>query len=704
MRLITTPSPLGMSLRACIGLASALFVTTSLAASEEASVGNQSIARHVSWANNRLTTKSIRNQLDKSRLEISAGDEFALTVRLPGVKEPQRFTAADFDVTESHLGSNNTTFNVQLTGRNVPLDITVHYSARPKESWMRKRLVVTARQSVRVEKVEVEHLAMEEAYAPYRANQLTTQGNAQWRPPLGQPLYTRTCGTWWGIEFPAARNEVHDGNLICGYLTSIDLKPGEQFTSHSAAVGISDDPEYVKDAFLDYIDATRARPLRLQTQYNSWFDYNRDVTRESFAASVRKVNEELVVDRGVPPLRVYAIDAGWQDMTKDWTKSGVWPVNEKFDPEFEHSLAEVARAKSALGLWISPGCLFGSQAAIPAMRAGGWRALDPWMSMTGPDYMNALEHRLVELAKSEIDYFKLDGVFGHLRTRNFDIEGFQGGEKELNDARYDDAKERYLSLGSERLIQIFRRMGEVNLDVYIVISNGAFLSPWWLQHVDAVWLINVGDHAQGDDRSSQLAYRDATYFQLASTEADNTQFPLHSLFNHEPKKIEGVEEADIFRRYLFMSLSRGTGFVELYLKTFDLSESDWDVLAEGMHWVHHIFPAFRRAQMIGDDPAEGRVYGFTGWTEDLGYLSLHNPSDEAREFRIELNRKLGLSKDAVHQGREYAVSSPLAEDTESLPKAAVAGKPLTVTLPPRAIRILEFTVSDSTRRSSSIPD
>jgi hypothetical protein len=193
-------------------------------------------------------------------------------------------------------------------------------------------------------------------------------------------------------------------------------------------------------------------------------------------------------------------------------------------------------------------------------------------------------------------------------------------------------------------------MGAANPDVYIVISNGAFLSSWWLQSVDAVWMINAGDAAKGADLTGELVYRDAAYYQLASATADNTQFPLNSIFNHEPKKTTTGESADEFRRYLFMSLSRGTGFVELYLKTFTLSESDWDVLAEGMKWAHHIFPAFKRSRMIGGDPHKGEVYGYTGWAGDSGYVSLHNPSDETREFRVVLDRALGLPQAATSEG------------------------------------------------------
>lgn len=667
-----------------------LAVTAPLVASESASIGNNLISREVSWIGGRLATRAMTNHLGQSRLEVTGGDEFALTVRLRGASADLRLTSADFDMKGSESATGNASIEVRLSGKTVPLDLIVRYFAKTGEPWMRKQLQVTARQPMQIRKVEVEHLASADAYAPYRADQLTAQGPAKWRPPLGQPLYTKSAGIWWGMEFPAARNEVKDGRLVCGYLTAVDILSGEKWSSHTAAVGVSDHPAFVTDAFLDYIDRVRARPLRLQTQYNCWFDYGKAVDTDKFIASVRKVNDELVIRRAVPPLRAYVIDDGWQDTAKDWTKEGVWPVNGKFAADFGKSREEVVQAKSALGLWLSPGCVFGGQPAIPKMRDAGWRALDPWMSMTGTDYMDALEHRMVQLAASGIAYFKLDGVFGHLRTRNFDIEGFKGGEEELNAASHDESKERYLSLGSERLMRIFQRMGEANPDVYIVISNGAFLSPWWLHYVDAVWMINAGDAAKGTDRSAELTYRDSAYFQLASATADNTQFPLNSIFNHEPKKTTSGEDAEAFRRYLYMCLSRGTGFVELYLKTFELSQSDWDVLAEGMRWAHRVFPAFKRARMIGGDPQKAEVYGYTGWTEDGGYISLHNPSGDTREFKITLGRALGLSEAAASRSGSYVVSSPLEADADSLPKDVTVGQSWAIILPPRGVRILEF--------------
>jgi hypothetical protein len=357
--------------------------------------------------------------------------------------------------------------------------------------------------------------------------------------------------------------------------------------------------------------------------------------------------------------------------------------------KFKNSFTTTKAAKSNLGLWLSPGCIFGGQRAIPKLRAAGHRSLDPWMSMADPKYMGKLQERMVELTQQGVTYFKLDGVFGHLNTRNFDVPGFKGSEKELNDPKYDPQKIQYLTDGSERLMQIFAAMHEANPDVYIVISNGAWLSPFWLQHIDSVWMINAGDAAGGANRTGELVYRDKVYYDLAVTE--NTQFPLHSIFNHEPKKTKSHETKDAFRRYLYMNMSRGTGFVELYIKPFVLKNYDWDVLAEGLHWVHDVFPTFKRARMHGGNPKSDEVYGYTAWLPERGYISIHNPSAEAKEYTIKLDRAFGLHASSTKAS--YHLSSPIADCTQGLKKKYSYGDTLTLTLKPREICILNFDVT-----------
>jgi len=549
---------------------------------------------------------------------------------------------------------------------------------------------------VTLERIDVEAIALADANQPYTVKAIYSRG--KWSPGLGQPLYTTKSATFWGIEFPAAYNYIEGENMFAGYLWGFELKPGVPYKTKSAVVGVADDPRYNQEAFFDYIGRIRARPLRLQTQYNSWFNGGRSVSRERFKASIEIINRELNQERGVKPLRAYVIDDGWQKKNSDWTDK-TWKVNEKFDLDFSSSRTNTGKAGSQLGLWMSPGCNFGAKWAVPVYREKGFEALDNYMSLAGPKYMQLLENRMVELTRQGIAYFKLDGLFGHLNTRDFELngnrygipympqlgtEGIGSADKILNDPKYDELKTYYLAAGTERMMQIFEKMGEINPDIYIVISNGAYLSPWWLMYIDAVWMINAGDAARGADRTKELVYRDGVYHQIWAQE--DTQYPMNSLFNHEPKKKTSGESKKSFRDYLYMNMSRGTGFVELYITPGALQEPDWDVLAEGLHWVHDVFPLFKRSRMHGGNPKDGEVYGYTAWNKTRGYISIHNPSDEEKEYSITLDRAFGL----ISGSGSFKLSSPIAESTTGLKAECRFGETLTIKLKPREIRILNF--------------
>ena len=655
--------------------------TVTVRPGETADIENAFLQRRISITDE-VRTVSITNKLDQKSLVPTSAHAFVIHLG-----DGAALSSADFDIVDVQKSEaeQSASLSLRLTCTKMPLEATLHLALNADDFYVRKHLTLTPKNDLEVARIELEQMTLAEAYQPYTIAQITARGPSQWRPGLGQPLYTHGSGSFWGVEFPAAVNAVRDGVLTCSYDVGRTLPAGESYTSHASVTGVADSPDFVKDAFFDYIDRTRVRPLRLQTQYNSWFDFGSGVNASNFAGSVALIRQKLNRDRAVPPLRAYVIDDGWQNTGADWSTK-VWQVNGKFDADFSRSRKAVADAGSSLGLWLSPGCLFGAQGAIGKMRAAGFRSLDPWMSMADSAYMDKLEERMTGLARDGVTYFKLDGVFGHLNTRNFDVPGFKGSEAELNDARHDAAKIRYLAQGSERLIELFAAMHRANPDVYIVISNGAWLSPWWLQHIDAVWMINAGDAAGGSSRTQELVYRDGVYHDLAVTE--NTQFPLHSIFNHEPKKTSSRETKDTFRRYLYMNLSRGTGFVELYVKPAALQDYDWDVLAEGLHWVHDVFPTFKRARIHGGDPKAGDVYGYTAWLAERGYVSIHNPSEKTRTYAFALDRKFGLHPDG--EDSTYHLTSPLESSLDGLRTQYRYGETLTLELQPREIRILNF--------------
>lgn len=646
---------------------------------------------HTQILENKVLGKELHPQNDiEFRLRISEGTDIE--------KGDILLTSKDFDLTKV-LKESTEELVFLLTNKTHKLAVEVHYELSEDNPFQNKFLKIKSEKPVTLERIDVETISLNDIYQPYQMKQITAWGPAKWRPGLGQPLYTKQSATFWGTEFPASYNFVEDKTAYCGYLWGKKVHSEEMYTTYKSVFGVGDNPDFIQDSFFEYIDKIRIRPLRLQVQYNSWFDFWSGVDKDKFAVSVKKVSQELNSERNVTPLSAFVIDDGWQNSKADWSDK-VWKVNKKFDTDFATSFKNVQEAGSTLGLWLSPGCNFGARPAVPLMREKGMETLDEYMSLAGPKYMQLLEDRMLELTTQGVSYFKLDGLFGHLNRREFDLngeaygvptmkqldtEGFKPADERLNDPKYDELKTYYLVAGTERLMQIFEKQHKVNPKVYIVISNGAYLSPWWLQYIDAVWMINAGDAAGGSNRTQELVYRDGVYYDTWVKE--RTQFPINSIFNHEPKKTKTGESKEQFSEYLWMNLSRGTGFVELYIVTQNLSEADWDVLASGLKWVHKVFPYFKHSKMHGGNPKEGEIYGYTGWNETGGYASFHNPSEtEAQSYSFTLDRSFGLNKNS----NKLKISSPLPNANELVGKITTKGEKLEITLDPGEVKVLEF--------------
>lgn len=665
---------------------------------------NSYMSRTLVVQNGVLSTQQIVNKQAGTNLVPVSCQEFALRLSDGTDKEgtDKTLTAKDFVVTsvDKKFTASQKSYRFHLKNKANALTIDVCYELSDDNFYAYKYLEITSGKKVTLEKVDVEVIAFEDAFQNYKLKQITARKSGGWKPGLGQPVYTTKTATFWGMEFPGAFNTVEEGNEItCGYLRGKELLPKEGYTTYRSVVGVAEDKDFIDDVFFTYIDRIRRRPARLQVQYNSWFDYGNRVSKVTFAKSVRKVNEELVTRRGCHPLNAYVIDDGWQDKGKDVTWADtVWKINKKFTPYFSDSRKEVKKVGSTLGIWLSPASFFGARPMVERMGGYGFEALSYGMSMTGEKYMSRLEDRVLDLAKNGVSYFKFDGLFGHLNIRDFELqgrgtaampqlglEGISTSDERLNDPKYDELKSYYLVTGTERLMKIFDGLHQVNPDIFIAITNAAYLSPWWLSYVDIVWLINAGDAAKGKDRSGELVYRDYIYHQIWQQE--NTKFPMNSIFNHEPKKVTANEDRKSFKDYLMMNLSRGTGFVELYLKTDSLSSTDWDVLAEGLKWSYDAFPTFKHVRMHGGNPRKSEVYGYTAWNGKRGYVSAHNPSAEVREYKITLDRKAGLTPDTK---TVYQISSVLDNGLKMEKKQYRYGDVLVITLQPKEVLLFDF--------------
>lgn len=690
----------------CYLILTSLFLGSSMGVAQESySLKNQFMERvlHVS-SDGQLSTELLENKRASTHLQPEACAEFQLRISDGTDKEntDRMLTNRDFrvvDVTDYTNPEHKKSKGYQFTLQNEEVWLKIRYELEADEPFCRKSMEIVPLRDLTLERVDVEAIRLEDAHQNYTIREMFAQGSHHWKPGLGQPLYTLRSASFWGMEFPAATNRVEQQWIYCGYSPGIKLKAGQKYVTYYSVIGMADNAEWIDEAFYEYIDKIRIRPARLQIQYNSWFDFSKSVSSDKFIGSVKTIHRELVEKRTCPPLNAYVIDDGWQDAGEhaDWSDT-LWTVNDKFQADFKDCFEAVRKRGSQLGLWLSPASILGALPMVPKMEKYGFESLGMGMSMTGPIYMRKLEKRIMELAHMGVAYFKFDGLFGHLNTRDFEVKGrgtaampqlevagLKGNEEILNDSRYDELKEYYLCAGTENLMRIFKQLGTLNPNIFIAITNGAYLSPWWLQYVDVVWLINAGDAARGSSRTEELVYRDAIYHQIWQEE--HTKFPMNSIFNHEPKKTSSEESLQAFKDYLFMNLSRGTGFIELYIKTKALSSSDWDVMADGLKWAHEYFPVFKHVRMHGGNPKLREVYGYTAWNCRQGYISFHNPSDKPQEYVFNLSRKNGVPEKL---SKHLHCTSPSNRNLSQLPDRIAYGDNIRVVLQPHEILLLNF--------------
>src|SRR5690554_232486 len=440
---------------------------------------NEKISRVLGVANGQIRTLEMVNKWKGEKLSFTAMQEFQLRISegTHTTDTDQLLTADDFDFRRV-VSASDSSYTFDLYNKKYGLKVHLNYTLGKEDFYIRKYLEIFPEKEIVIERIDLEVIEGE-IKQPYQNKQISAQGPAQWKPGLGQPLYGKKEAFFLGLEFPASTNVVEGGTAYCGYLWGRKVMGGGMYTTYPAVIGVGEGVERIEDQFLAYIDQIRIRPLRLQVQYNSWFDYGQGVDQAKFAASVSTVHRELVEKRDVPALSAYVIDDGWQDVTADWSEK-VWIANQKFDADFAESFNTVAAANSKLGLWMSPGCLFGAQPAAKKLGEQGFEILENWMSMAGPRYMNLLEERMLELTEDGVEYFKLDGLFGHLNIREFELHGDRYGtpampqldtdtlkanDEALNDPKYDELKTYYLVAGTERLMEIFTKQHRLNPEV-----------------------------------------------------------------------------------------------------------------------------------------------------------------------------------------------------------------------------------------------
>ena len=504
---------------------------------------------------------------------------------------------------------------------------------------------------------------------------------------LGQPFYIDTL--FFGCEFPATQNIILYGIGQVKYF--IGKKINGEYKCPVTVVGgaKSDLLVDVQKSFYNYIESI-ATPGNLRIQYNSWYDFMKEIDADNIEKSFFEIEKGLT-SNGIAPLDAYVVDDGWVDY-----KSGFWSFNKKFPNQLYDISQITAKLDSHFGLWLGPrgGYGFPDKFAkkMEKLGKGSFNSEAKDVCVADKTYIkNVTDFILKSTKEFDIDYWKFDG-FCLAPCKNPNHNHPVGGENDMY----------FITDMWECWIDVFKKIRELRTKagkgLWINMTCYVNPSPWWLQYVNSIWVQNSTDIGFADNLEDQaqvdreITFRDARYFNLLNTRA--IQMPLNRIYNHEPiygtyAKVDYTDEE--FEKYLYFDACRGQALNELHLSYTMMNKSKWRSLAKVIEWQKSNYDILKNAMFIGGNPEENNVYGYFAWNENgEGIIALRNPTDEKAPLTLTLNKLMGCPEDLkdVRRYNVYNLSNKESYDSFSY------GDKIDLTLQPFEVKIFQFGKED----------
>lgn len=689
-------------------------------------IGNEFLAREFSVRDGKVHTQAITNKrTDTVPIQIipETGSEEFIIRTLSSDSTIMDIRASEllldrFEITgEGKNGKVLTFYYKSFRCGEVDWQVNMVITLQEGKHYMRKYLAISVPDSqyrqARIDYIDSESLRLPQEYTTWTHPEMEqgVGGGSGYYISLGQPVYIQAL--FFGLEFPAAESEITKDNVahIRYYsgksFAQLELEQRLEngvFSTWKEVIGAtrSTDMDVIQSDFFAYIYDISV-PVDFRIQYNSWYDFMMDINENNILKSFLEVERGLT-QNGVRPIDSYVVDDGW-NAYGPWTKENTvkfWSFNSKFPNDLSTPSGLSHRLSSDFGLWLGPRGGYGYNSAFAKFLEengnGKWNRNSNDICTNHKVYLQKLKAFFLDCQQRfDINYWKLDGFM--VRPPQPDSLGnyISGGYQGMY----------YVTEHWERWIDILQAMreqrGAKKDDFWINLTCYVNPSPWFLQWVNSVWMQNSQDMGRLNvRRPSQvdqlLSYRDDRYFDFVRTRA--FQFPLVHLYNHDPiygntAKLAGTMNDEEFCTYLMMMATRGTAFWELYYSYKMMNEGNkWAINADVLHWIDEHFNILKHAKLIGNTPAQGSPYGYSAWEGQEGIVSVRNPSDQPKEFTIQLDRTIGMPEGlkGLYRTTVWAyLSNVQVETKDSL--LFDYGERITLNLQPGEVRIWKFTTN-----------
>ncbi len=563
-----------------------------------------------------------------------------------------------------------------------------------EDPWLHKTVVVAMEEGEKVDRLQVLRFS-----TPTKAE----------RGGEGQPVY---IGNWFlGMDYPLFYSRHSDGfqepDFYYRWHYTIDLEgrdidaaprdglvtlfhfPGFAkkqadssygIISKPAVIGLARKPgEGAELALLDYIAETR-KPPRSSLHFNNWYSHEaKAITVDSFVNDVGNTIVDKLTEHGAH-LDNMVPDHGWQ-RKKDFEYIYQPAVDARHDP-----LPEVSTALEAigtrLGIWIAldgtnndiqQGLEIGYRDAYSnGERDERWMQGKSYFDITHPKYLADLKKSLHHLiAEAGVDYIKHD--FNH----NFTTHHLS--ERHAREACLDITLD---LLAYER---------SLNPKIYQNFTNGSWFSPFWMQHVDTLWMMSGDSGGNGawpglSLREGATAYRDAWFYQsfnnpercVRPAALPIANFMTHGiLYSSKKKYTDGNDTLRDWSDYCVMYFARGTLLKELYITNELLDDDHWKILGRAAAWAQKNQDRLVNTVLVGGDCSKGQTYGYVSWVDGRAILTVRNPSRAFQTLNVPFDASVYFRGESGRPFKARAVY-PHAEE---MPWKLVSGTTFEVGIP-----------------------
>ena len=314
-------------------------------------------------------------------------------------------------------------------------------------------------------------------------------------------------------------------------------------------------------------------------------------------------------------LDAFILDEGWDNF------NSIWGIDSsRFPNGFKAYRMHLTSMNTDLGMWASP---FGGYEYRDKREQwaanNGYETTGDFLCFAGTKYKAAMETAMANFAKDyKVGYFKWDGF---LLTCNEPDHGHLPGIY---------SREAFVST----YINMMDSVRKINPNIFLNITSGTWLSPWWLKYADCIWMQGA-DYAYAEDvpcindRDKAISYKDEVLWDDYNNQ--HLLFPMSSIMTHGIIKgrlnlLGGKDESlESFSNEVMMYFGRGVMMWELYLSPELLLDNEWNAIASSVNWAKANKEVLEKTKMILGDPLKLEPYGYFHIVKEKGIILLRNP-------------------------------------------------------------------------------